>query len=362
MKTTHNKIIMSLLRLTLAAAFTISLSALTAQAREVQKVGSSSLTTLKISTSVRAIGMGDAYVATADEIGSIFWNPAGLIHIEKQSASFSRINMPAEVQFNTAAYVKNLGRMGVFGIHLLAMNTGDMAVRTIEHPEGTGENFVAYDVVGGVSWAQRLTDRFIFGANVRFVVSGLEDESYSGALADIGTLYETNLRTLKLGISVQNFGPDVKYSGEYYDFLDQGRRARAAPQTREFTSAPPPTIYRLGVSANCFELTGMTRPTDIDGIVSFEMSHPNDNRERLNLGMELWYREMLAFRAGYKIRIENSFGYDEQRAAIGFGLKTPITGTLTAVIDYAYMGMGAFSDAADGFGESPHRFSIGVNF
>lgn len=347
---------------TLAIAAVLLLTTVDLFAREVQKVGTASLTTLKIATSVRAIGMGEAYVSTADEIGAIYWNPAGLIHVENMSAAFSQINMPADVQFNTAAFAKNMGRNGVLGVHLLAMNTGDMPVRTITHPNGTGENFIAYDVIGGVSWAQRLTDRFIFGANLRMAFSGLEDETYTGALGDIGALYETDLRTLKLGFSVQNFGPDIKYSGDYFDFLDQGRRNRASPQNEEFNGAPPPTIYRIGVSANFFEFANMTRPVDFDGTVAFEMSHPNDNRERLNFGTEFWYRRMIAIRAGYKIRIGNSFGYDEQRATVGFGLKIPVAKNNIVMLDYAYLGSGALADAADGFMESPHRFSIGINF
>lgn len=339
------------------------LAAGAASAREVQKVGSASLTTLKISTSVRAIGMGDAYCATADDIQSIFWNPAGLIHVKRTSAAFTQVNMPAGVQFNTAAVARNLGRNGVVGLHLLAMNTGDMIVRTDEHPKGTGENFIAYDVVGGVSWAQRLTDRFIFGLNLRAVVSGLENETYIGTLADMGTLYETDLRTLKLGFSVQNFGPDVKYSGEYDDYLERGRRGPDSPlEKNSYTGAPPPTIYRIGLSSNLFEMTGLQPPPDVDGVMALEMSHPNDNRERINVGVELWYLQIIAVRAGYKIRLENVFGYDQQRATGGFGLRVPMGGERVALLDYAYLGFGELGEAADGFAETPHRFAIGINF
>jgi len=334
----------------------------TSAAREVQKVGTTSLTTLKISTSVRAIGMGDVFVANADDIQATFWNPAGLIHVKGKSVAFTQINMPAGIQFNTAAVAMSLGRKGVIGVHLLAMNTGDMKVRTIAHPDGTGENFIAYDVIAGVGWAQRLTDRFIFGANLRFAVSGIENESFTGVLADMGTLYETDLRTLKLGFSIQNFGPDVKYSGTYLDYLDKGRRARPTPGDNSYNAAPPPTIYRIGLAANFFEMTGLGRLPDLDGTMAIEMSHPNDNRERLNIGLEFWYRQMLAIRGGYKIRINNSYGYDEERVAGGFGLRIPIPGNRIVVLDYAYLGFGKIAEAADGFGDSPHRFSLGVNF
>ena len=333
----------------------------TAGAREVQKVGTTSIQTLKIATSVRAIGMGETYCAVADDIQSVFWNPAGLIHLEGTSAYFCQINMPADIQFNTAAVARNFGRRGVFGMHLLAMTTGDMPVRTIFSPQGTGENFMAYDIIGGVSWAQRLTDRFIFGANLRLVNSGLEDESYTGVLGDMGTLYETAIRSIKIGMSVQNFGPDIKYSGEYMDYLDQGRRARSEPKKVSYSSAPPPTIYRIGLSANIFTLTGAERPDNLDGIMAIEMSHPNDNRERINFGMELLFMDMLALRGGYKLRWKNNIGYDEERWTAGFGLRIPLPSVRFSV-DYAYMDFGRIGEAADDFMSGPHRFSLAINF
>ncbi|MBM3328111.1 MAG: PorV/PorQ family protein [Calditrichaeota bacterium] len=344
------------------AAFLALTVATASLGREVQKVGTTSLTTLKVTTSVRAAGMGDAYCAMADDIQSIFWNPAGLYHLKGTSAAFTQINMPADIQFNTAAVARNLGRIGVVGVHLIAMNTGDMPVRTIFQPDGTGENFIAYDVIGGASYAGRLTDRFIYGANLRMVVSGIKGENYTGLLGDFGTLYETSLRTLKLGMAIQNFGPDVKYSGSYYDYLDQGRRARSTPASNNFSAAPPPTIYRIGLAFNFFEMTEVDRPEQFDASVAVEMSHPNDNRERLNIGVEAWYLRMIALRAGYKFRLANSYGYDEEHWTAGFGLCVPIPGGSTVNLDYAYLESGRLGEAASGFAETPHRFSLGINF
>ena len=361
-KTGNSGVFVVLLALLFAATTTVN-------ADEVQKIGTTSMQSLKISTSARAIGMGETYVATADDIQSIFWNPAGLIHLEGTTAYFAQINMPADIQFNAAAVAYNLGRKGVLGVHLLALTTNDMPVRTIYAPEGTGENFMAYDIVTGVSWAQRLTDRFIFGCNLRLAMSGMDDAKYTGMLADIGTLYETSLRTLKIGMAVQNFGPDVKYSGHYLDYLDQGRRARSDPQQGDYTGAPPPTIYRLGLSANLFQMTGLTPPANWDGIVAVEMSHPNDNRERMNLGLEMEYMKIFALRAGYKLHFKNVLGYDEERYTVGFGLKIPIPGLVvmgqratTVVFDYAFMDFGKIYEASNDFMSRPHRFSLAVNF
>ena len=235
------------LRSSLLILLAILLIAGTAGAREVQKVGTSSMQMLKISSSVRAIGMADAYCAVSDDIQAVFWNPGGLVNIEGTSVIFNYINMPANIQFNSIAAVKNMGYWGVFGVHVLSLYTDDMIVRTIYKPEGTGENFMAYDIVGGVSWAQRLTDRFSFGVNFRLVTTGIDDASYTSVLGDIGSIYQTSLRTLKLGFSVQNFGPDIDYDGDYYDYLDKGRRNRTEPLSEQYTSAPPPQSTESGL-------------------------------------------------------------------------------------------------------------------
>ncbi|NQU04931.1 MAG: hypothetical protein HQ568_02480, partial [Calditrichaeota bacterium] len=108
----------------------LMLSVSITQASEVQKVGTNSLQVLKIATSVRSIGMGETSVAVVDDIQSIFWNPAGLIHLKGSSVLLSQINMPADIQFNTFAVAKNFGSSS-FGLHLLSMTTGDMKVTTI---------------------------------------------------------------------------------------------------------------------------------------------------------------------------------------------------------------------------------------
>jgi len=334
----------------------------TASAAEVQKVGTTSLQTLKIATAVRAIGMAETYCAVADDIESIFWNPAGLIHIEGTAVQFTQINMPADVHFNTAAVAKRIKTNTTLGFHLMALTTDDMPVRTIYRPEGTGENFMCYDIIAGGSWAQRLTDRFIFGLNVRIAHSNLADVEYTGIMGDIGTLYETTLRSLKIGMSVQNFGTDVDYRGNYLEYRDQGRRNRASPKEDDYTNAPPPTIYRLGLSANFFTMTGISRPEEFDALMALEMSHPNDNRERLNFGVETSYLKTLFVRGGYKLSYKNQIGYDEERWAAGFGIRIPLPGEVNFTFDYAYMDFGRIADAVNGFMDSPHRFSIGLNF
>ena len=49
--------------------------------------GTTAADILKIGVGARAIGMGEAYVAQADDVSSLYWNPAGLALMQERQAS-----------------------------------------------------------------------------------------------------------------------------------------------------------------------------------------------------------------------------------------------------------------------------------
>src|SRR5690242_3299611 len=60
---------------------------------------------LKIGLGARAMGMGEAYVAQADDVSSLYWNPAGLALMQERQASFMYDQMYKDLKFQNA----NLG-------------------------------------------------------------------------------------------------------------------------------------------------------------------------------------------------------------------------------------------------------------
>ena len=89
-----------------------------------------------------------------------------------------------------------------------------------------------------------------------------------------------------------------------------------------------------------------------DATIAVEMNHPNDNRERLNLGGEYIWDKILALRLGGK------FAYDTESFAAGLGLNIPIQ-DYHLTFDYAYSHFGDITAAVDEFMMQPHRFSLG---
>ena len=49
------------------------------------------------------------------------------------------------------------------------------------------------------------------GGQIKYVREKLDDESFDNFLFDIGTIYHTGWRDLRLGFALQHFGPDMKF-------------------------------------------------------------------------------------------------------------------------------------------------------
>jgi hypothetical protein len=81
---------------------------------------------------------------------------------------------------------------------------------------------------------------------------------------------------------------------------------------------------------------------------SFEFSHPPDNSERINVGVEYAFHDYVYLRAG------DNINYDSEGIAGGVGFHFPVSVAGMADFDYAYTDMKALGAA--------HRFSIKFDF
>jgi hypothetical protein len=137
----------------------------------------------------------------------------------------------------------------------------------------------------------------------------------------VGTLYDTGYRGFKIAIGIVNFGPDMKMVQQTY---------------------PLPINFKFGTSFNLVETP------DHLASISLEGSHPSDNLEQYNAGVEYWYKERFAVRAG------NRFNYDVGGFTAGAGLKWPFGEASEIRVDYGYQDFGFLREI--------HRFSLTVAF
>ena len=124
------------------------------------KTGSTAAPFLNIGIAPRAIAMGGAFIATADDVSSLYWNPAGAARMNKSGALFSHSKWFADIDYNWAGAVINMGDAGVFGLSVTNLDYGDMELTTLSEYEGTGGTFTANDMSIAITYSKNLTDRF----------------------------------------------------------------------------------------------------------------------------------------------------------------------------------------------------------
>ena len=64
-----------------------------------QRAGTSSATFLRIGVGARAVGMGETFVAVANDPSAIYWNPAGLASLQRREIAISHVQWPADVTY-----------------------------------------------------------------------------------------------------------------------------------------------------------------------------------------------------------------------------------------------------------------------
>ncbi|MCP4634368.1 MAG: hypothetical protein GY855_15685, partial [candidate division Zixibacteria bacterium] len=70
----------------------ITILSITAYADDFSKAGSVGAQFLKIGVGARYHGMGEASVASVDDIYSLYWNPAGMTNINSSQLAITHIN------------------------------------------------------------------------------------------------------------------------------------------------------------------------------------------------------------------------------------------------------------------------------
>ncbi|MCP4686205.1 MAG: PorV/PorQ family protein [bacterium] len=286
------------------------------------KVGTTGAQFLELGVSARSMGMGGAFTAVADDISAVYYNPAGLTSLLGREVMFTYIDMPADVQFGFAGLgvpLESIG--GVLGIGVYALTSGEMIERTFSHGQGTGRTFAWNDLAFSVGYGRYLTDRFSIGFTVRYIGEFVHDYSASSWSADVGVNYATGYRGFKLAMAISNFGPDLKMIDDDY---------------------PLPINFRFGGTINVVD--------GLDHVVTLaaEGSHPADNLEKYNTGLEYTFKEKFILRAGSR------FNYDADGITAGGGLRLPFGDEGEMRVDYAYQDFGILTEV--------HRFTLALAF
>jgi opacity protein-like surface antigen len=317
-------------------------------AQSLTKSGTSAAQFLKIDVGPRAIGMGGAFTATANDISALYWNPAGLASNLSGEAFFSHTDWFLDIGMEYAGVAVHVPEIGTLGGFVTALTMDDMLVRTEERPEGTGEMFDAGGLAIGLSYARNLTERFSIGFNVKYISEFIWHTSATGFALDVGTIYKIPIKNeFRIGASISNFGTKMKLDGrDLIDIKQIGGSSGNLINTKiDIDEYELPLLFRVGVAMDVWKSDDSRITSALDAI------HPNDHTEFVNSGIEYAWNEIVLIRAGYKALFEED---SEQGLTLGFGLYYRVADYVKLKIDYAYQEFGRLTDV--------HQFSFGIKF
>jgi hypothetical protein len=292
----------------------------------------------------RALGMGGAFVALANDVTAGYWNPAGLSHINyPQLALMHDERYGSLVNYDYGAVALPVGPTTSWGVSVIRLGVDDIPDTRKAGIDANGNYtedptqftridpsrvtyFNAADWAFYLTYSKKQSEDFSYGANLKIIRRELGDASATGIGLDIGVWYSltdkivlgANLQDVTTTFLAWNTGtnelisPTVKIGSAYFIDALGGRFAPAVDFDIRFENRKSASSFALGP-------------------VSFDA----------HLGTEFLFKDAVAFRIGYN---------DVKQVSFGAGLRLPKLN-----IDYSFA---RFAQAAGERLDDTHRISL----
>ena len=275
----------------------------------------------------RAMGMGHAFSAIANDASAVHWNPAGLDRVYQQSVMLFHASLLEGTIYDFLGYAYPTLDMGTFGLGIARFGIGDVEYRNqYKVSYGVG-SYDAYRIY--LSYGLELPWDLAAGASLKVDRVAFYNVGNEGTIDDMGVGFDLGfmyrptiftapfLQDWSLGLNIQNlFAPQLK----------QGDDVDVLPLTFKFGIARKIRFAGAGNGLNIAIDLGKSEHTDMTFSFGTEYSFQD-------LGM---------------IRL----GYDGSALAFGAGVKYNMF-----QIDYAFG-----NPSTDGLLDPIHRLSLSFNF
>ncbi|HCC48597.1 MAG TPA: hypothetical protein DEQ38_10865 [Elusimicrobia bacterium] len=283
--------------------------------------GSAGVQVLKTDVSPRALGMGGAFAAVADDAYAANYNPAGLGQLYLPEASAMYLSGFDDSKLQHLSFSLPLPVQGfsgfdkpVIGISALFSDSGRFVYNPIDNLGNV--NSVSMDAestrVLTLSYGEKVYSGEVdlegykakieqyLGLSVKYIGSELLETYSASALAfDGGWLMREPDLGLSLGVSISNFGTGIKYFRE---------------------STPLPTILRVGMAYQ--PPTVMAQSLLLTAEADMYLQ---ESCKSIRGGLEYRFQEVFHLRGGYRAADDNSgpaigLGVHYENFALDFGM------------------------------------------
>lgn len=307
--------------------------------------------------SARSAGMGEAFIAIADDANATYYNPAALADDKTRhmSTTFYKPvpSLASDIFTSFGAYTQPFRGVGNLGFSLTYTSLGEQH-RTDQQGQDLGK-FTSFGLAFGVSYGTYFTKNMALGVTMKFIHenlasqgAGIEKGKGAGTsfAGDIGFTWKASDR-FTLAWVLRNIGPNLT-------FIDADQ---SDPLPQNFTVGFAYTLLRRGNSSVLFT-SDVYKPLADEGFFSFASGWADSPASEefkdidYHAGMEWSYNlsedSAFALRAGY------SYDEDGNRKSPTFGLGLKY--------DWATFDLSYFADNGSAARRNSFRFSGGLSF
>ena len=252
-----------------------------------QSAGNTGLSFLKFGFGARNIAMGDAGTVAANDVTSLFYNPAKLASFENSEVIFMHNEWIQDVRSEVIGI-----RSTVLGIPL-ALGFNVTTLSDIEVRTRSGEPDTKFDAnyfYGSLSTGFNLNEDLAVGGTFKYLYEGIFSDESSGYALDFGAEYQLPFEGFSVSVAVRNLG---------------------SMNNLRLESTKLPSEIRFGPAYN-FKIKNIK--LDITTVAEYHKYFETDDNH-FNIGAELFYDNLIALRGGYQT------GYESRDFTFGVGLK-----------------------------------------
>ncbi len=337
--------------------------------------GESAVPFLLIAPDARPGGMGEAGVATASNATAVWWNPGGLAFQyenpdvdSRGEASLMHVKWLPQFNFSDLWYDFLAARYYIDDIGMIATSITFLNLGKNHATDESGNDlgtFDSFEYALTLSYATKLNENLGLGINLKYIQSNLTDANLqvgaenrdgrsSSFAVDLGVkwipAYDIFSNRLSFGVNLANIGPKMTY-------IDEAQ------------ADPLPTNLKMGLAYKIIddEFNKMTVVYDLNKLLVVRNKEGSDGvfkamfysawveknslkKIQHSVGLEYWYGNLIALRAGYFYEDANYGG--RQFMTFGAGLKYYIFG-----IDFGYISASEDHPLSDTM-----RFSVLIEF
>lgn len=322
---------------------------------------------MTITPDSRAGGMGDVGAATSSDVWSQSWN-ASKYALSKKDMSAGISYTPwlenmgiKDINLIYAAGYKKLKQTEAVGASLRYFSLGEIPAYD-DNGNAAGYSISPKEYAFDLSYSRFLSDYFVMGMTGRFIYSNLTgdtDPDYKpgkSVAADIsGTFFKelANKNQLTIGFCLSNLGSKIAYSSTQKDFIPTNLRLGGGYTmdidnynkigffldiNKLLVPTPPKKVFEtdsLGDQVEVIFGNDNENTSPVSGMFQSFGDAPGGFKEEMKEfifsgGMEYWYNNQFAIRAGYFHEAETKG--DRKFFTAGAGLRLNVFG-----LDFSYL-------------------------